>query len=54
MLVGALAGLGARNPGSAAFAIAACFEGLLLHRIARHDETDPRPTLDLVVRGALS
>lgn len=50
----ALARLGARDPQAAAIAVAACFEGLLLHRIARHDSTNARPTFDLVVRAALS
>jgi DNA-binding transcriptional regulator YbjK len=50
----ALARLGAREPHTAGVAIAACFEGLLLHRIARHDPTDPRPTFELVVRAALA
>lgn len=49
-----MARLGARNPQAAAESIAACCEGLLLHRIARHDDTDPRPILDVVVRGALA
>lgn len=53
LAVVALARLGARDPHRAATAIAACFEGLLLHRIARHDPTDPRPTFELVVRAAL-
>ena len=50
----ALARLGAREPHTAGIAIAACFEGLLLHQIARHDSTDPRPTFELVVRAALA
>ena len=50
----ALARLGAREPHTAGIAVAACFEGLLLHRIARHDPTDPRPTFELVVRAALA
>ena len=49
-----LAQLGARDPLAAAAAIAACFEGLILHRIARHDDADPRPTFDLVVTAALA
>lgn len=49
----ALARLGARDPDAAVRPIAACFEGLVLHRIARHDDTDPRPTFDVVVRAAL-
>ena len=50
----ALALLGAREPHIAATAIAACFEGLVLHRIARHDPTDPRPILELVIKAALA
>ena len=46
--------LGARDPQTAATAVMACAEGLILHRIARHDTTDPRPTFELVVRAALS
>jgi hypothetical protein len=52
--VPALAQLGAHDPVTAAAALAACFEGLILHRIARHDNADPRPTLDLVVGAALA
>lgn len=53
-IVTALAELGARDPQAAAEAIAACFEGLLLHRIARHDNTDARPIFTTVVAGALA
>jgi len=49
-----LARLGAADPVTAAGAIAACSEGLILHRIARHDETDPRPVYELLVHAALS
>jgi DNA-binding transcriptional regulator YbjK len=49
-----IASLGARDAKSASDAIAACFEGLVLHRIARHDDTDPRPAFELVVRAALA
>jgi DNA-binding transcriptional regulator YbjK len=49
-----IARLGARDPRTASDAIAACFEGLVLHRIARHDDTDPRPAFELVVRAALA
>jgi AcrR family transcriptional regulator len=49
-----LARLGAVDPVTAAGAIAACSEGLILHRIARHDETDPRPVYELLVHAALS
>ena len=50
----ALARLGARDPHTAAVALAACFEGLLLHRIARDDQTDPRPIITLVVQAAIT
>ena len=53
-VVSALAEMGAHDPRAAAEAIAACFEGLILHRIARHDTTDPRPVFEAVVRGALA
>ena len=52
--VTAFAELCALDPRAAVAAIAACSEGLLLHNIARHDDTDPRPTFDLVVRAALA
>lgn len=50
----ALARLGATDPRAAAITVAACFEGLLMHRIARHDPTDPRQAFELVVRAVLS
>lgn len=49
-----LARLGAVDPATAAEAVAACLEGLILHRIARHDSSDPRPVLTTVIRGALA
>jgi DNA-binding transcriptional regulator YbjK len=48
-VVTALARLGAKDPVAGAAAIAACSEGLILHRIARHDDHDPRPAVELVV-----
>ena len=53
-VVDVFAGLGARDPRAAAEAVAAVFEGLILHRIARHVDTDPRPAFETVVRGALA
>lgn len=53
IVVVALARLGARDPVTAAAAVAACFEGLLLHRIARHDESEARAVFELVVGAAL-
>ncbi|UNX55533.1 TetR family transcriptional regulator [Georgenia sp. TF02-10] len=52
-VVVAMAALGATEPVTAAAAVVACFEGLLLHRIARHDPSDPRPVLETVVRARL-
>lgn len=49
-----LRGLGARDAHVAAEALMACSEGLILHRIARHDDSDVRPVLDLVLRAALA
>jgi DNA-binding transcriptional regulator YbjK len=51
-VVSGLAAMGARDPHASAQAIAACFEGLILHRIARHAYTDPRPIFETVVHGA--
>lgn len=53
-LVSTLSRLGARAPHTAASTVMACAEGLILHRIARHDRTDPRATLELVVNAALA
>lgn len=52
-MVTALSRLGAPEPTTAADALMACLEGLILHRIVRHDDVDPRPVLQLVVRAAL-
>lgn len=46
--------LGAPDPAVAAEALASCLEGLILHRIARHDASDARPVIATVVRGALT
>jgi AcrR family transcriptional regulator len=48
-----LVALGAPDPLLATQALAACFEGLFLHQIARHADIAPRPVLDLVIRAAL-
>ena len=53
-LVETLTRLGAPDPGTAALTLMACAEGVILHRIARHDDTDARPLFALVVAGALS
>lgn len=45
--------LGAPDPDGALVAVAGVYEGLLLHAIARHDDTDPRHALTLVVEAAL-
>jgi AcrR family transcriptional regulator len=52
-IVAVMARLGATDPDSAALALMACSEGIILHRIARHDTTDPRPLLRVVVNGTL-
>jgi AcrR family transcriptional regulator len=52
-VVPALAQLGVDDPVAAAEAIAACFEGLILHRIARHDTSDPRRTFELLVNSVI-
>ncbi|WP_018352819.1 TetR/AcrR family transcriptional regulator [Longispora albida] len=49
-----LAHLGAPDPATAATAVMACCEGLTLHRIGRHDTTDPRPALTLTITAALT
>ncbi|WP_027342132.1 TetR/AcrR family transcriptional regulator [Hamadaea tsunoensis] len=54
LLVPLLTHLGAPAPEVAANAVMACCEGLILHRVAREDATDPRPVLALVVRASLS
>ncbi|MFE5310966.1 TetR/AcrR family transcriptional regulator [Isoptericola sp. NPDC056573] len=45
--------LGAADARAAMIAVSGAYEGLLLHAIARHDPTDPRPPLTLVVDAAL-
>lgn len=50
---GALEHLGAADPAVAAESLMALSEGLILHRIARHDASDPRPAIAVAVRGAL-
>jgi DNA-binding transcriptional regulator YbjK len=52
-IVPVLARLGASDPQAAADAVMACAEGFILHRIARDDDTDPRPAFELVVRAVL-
>lgn len=52
-LVETLTRLGAADPETAALTLMACAEGIILHRIARHDEADPRPMFALVVAAAL-
>jgi len=53
-MIAALEQLGATDPTTSAATLMACAEGLILHRIVRHDDSDPRPVFDLVVRAALS
>lgn len=53
-VVPVLTALGSADPQTGAAAVMACAEGLILHSIARGDRTDPRPTLELVIRAALA
>ncbi|WP_026550581.1 TetR/AcrR family transcriptional regulator [Arthrobacter sp. Br18] len=48
-----LSRLGAPDPQAAADAVMACAEGLILHRIVRHVEADPRPVFSLLLRSVL-
>ena len=48
-----LGDLGAQDAVASTRAVMACAEGLILHRVARHDDSDIRPVLELVVRAAL-
>jgi DNA-binding transcriptional regulator YbjK len=50
----ALARLGAGDPRVAAQAVMGFLEGSILHRIARHESSDPRAALLIVVRAALT
>jgi DNA-binding transcriptional regulator YbjK len=50
----ALSGLGAADPVSGAAAIMACAEGLILHRIVRHDPADVSPAMSVVVTAAVA
>lgn len=52
-IVTTLRTLGAPDPGVAAAAMMACAEGIILHRIARGDTTDPRPAIALVLHAAV-
>jgi DNA-binding transcriptional regulator YbjK len=45
---------GVADPATAAVTMAAVYEGMLLHAVARGDDADPRPMLELVVRAALA
>ncbi|GAA4875041.1 TetR/AcrR family transcriptional regulator [Serinicoccus chungangensis] len=53
-LQSALVELGARDTVASTRAVMACMEGLILHRVARHDDSDVRPVLELVVRSVLT
>jgi DNA-binding transcriptional regulator YbjK len=52
-MIGVLERLGSSDPAAGAAALMATLEGLILHRIVRHDDSDPRPVLELVMRAAL-
>lgn len=53
-VVAVMTRLGASDPPVAAASVMACLEGLILHRVVRHDDSDPRPVIELVVRAALA
>jgi hypothetical protein len=52
-LVLALAGLGIRDPRAAAAVVVPCIQGLLLRRISRLDDADPRPVVRRIVQAVL-
>ena len=52
-LVLALAGLGVRDPRAAAAVVVPCMQGLLLRRISRLADADPRPVVSRVVHAVL-
>jgi AcrR family transcriptional regulator len=54
MLIPALAGLGVRDPLAVSDTLGACVQGLFLQQFARGEEIDPRPLLEIIVRGALT
>jgi hypothetical protein len=49
----ALARLGAPDPELAVQVLATCFEGLFMHRIARHADIDARAVLRVVIQACL-
>jgi AcrR family transcriptional regulator len=54
MLVPALAALGARDPLAASDTLGTCVQGLFLQQFARDEAIDPRPLVEIIVRGALT
>ncbi|MET9229228.1 TetR/AcrR family transcriptional regulator [Lentzea sp. NPDC003310] len=54
MLVPAVASLGVRDPLAVSDAIGMCAQGLFLQQFARDEPIDPRPLLEVIVRGALA
>ena len=54
MLIPALAGLGARDPLAASDTLGACVQGLFLQQFGRGEAIDPRPLVEIIVRGALA
>ena len=49
----ALAALGVRDPRAAIAVLVPCLQGLLLSRISRLDDADPRPVVSRVVQAVL-
>lgn len=54
MLIPALASLGVRDPLAVSDTLGACVQGLFLQQFARDEAIDPRPLLEIIVRGALT
>ena len=54
MLIPALAGIGVRDPLAVSDTLGACVQGLFLQQFARGEAIDPRPLLEIIVRGALT
>lgn len=53
LIIPTLVALGAPDPQALMDAVAAAFEGMYLHRIARHADIDPEPVFRLILRGGL-
>ncbi|MFS8102414.1 TetR/AcrR family transcriptional regulator [Lentzea alba] len=54
MLIPALASLGMRDPVAVSDTLGAAVQGLFLQQFARGEVIDPRPLLEIIIRGALA